>query len=150
MHPTFLCERTYKNPTKVLSVDIEAELNAGHSVDPESDIQFCAIATGEAASIDSNAVLVLNPLEPRSLLLGPPLFPSLDAIVRSRGDRDDSINSKCGPLREEDDCIEVSLSCSGLSSLIFRSAVFPQLHLRASFLSPSFRAVDRLLIRATA
>lgn len=74
-------------------MDIEAELNAGHCVDPDSDIQFCAIATGEAANIDSSAVLVLNPLEPRCPLLSPPLLPSLNAIVRSRDDRDGSIVS---------------------------------------------------------
>jgi hypothetical protein len=31
---------TYKYPTKVLSVDMEAELKAGHCVEPASDIQF--------------------------------------------------------------------------------------------------------------
>ena len=50
----------YKNPTKVLSVDIDAELKAGHCVDPESEIQFCAIAAGIAARIDSRAFLVPN------------------------------------------------------------------------------------------
>jgi hypothetical protein len=54
---------TYKNPTKVLSTDIEADWKAGHCVDPESDMQFCAIATGAAARIDSRAVLVLIPIE---------------------------------------------------------------------------------------
>lgn len=60
---------TYKNPTKVLSVDIEAFWKAGHCVDPESDTQFCAIATGVLAKIDSRAVLVLRPIERRFRLL---------------------------------------------------------------------------------
>lgn len=54
---------TYKKPTKVLSVDIEADWKAGHSVDPESEMQFCAIATGALAMIESKAVLVLRPIE---------------------------------------------------------------------------------------
>lgn len=56
-------EVTYKNPTKVLSVEIEAELKAEHCVDPESEMQFCAIAPGVAARIDSRAVLVLRPID---------------------------------------------------------------------------------------
>jgi hypothetical protein len=31
---------TNKNPTRVLSVEMEAESKAGHCVEPESDIQF--------------------------------------------------------------------------------------------------------------
>jgi hypothetical protein len=43
-----LCQETYNKPTNVLSVDIEAELNAGHVVEPERGIQLCAIAVGTA------------------------------------------------------------------------------------------------------
>lgn len=54
---------TYKYPTKVLSVvDMEEVLKAGHCVEPARDIQFCAIAVGAAARIDSRAVLVLTPI----------------------------------------------------------------------------------------
>ena len=70
-----------------------------HSVDPDSDIQSCAIATGAAARIDSRAVFVLNPVEPCLLLLEEPPLPTLDTIVPSRGNRDGSINSKGTPLR---------------------------------------------------
>jgi hypothetical protein len=31
---------TYKNPTKVLSVDMDAELKAEHCVEPASEMQF--------------------------------------------------------------------------------------------------------------
>lgn len=50
---------TYKNPIKVLSVDIEAEVNAGHAVDPESDMHFCAIAPGVDTSTESKTALFL-------------------------------------------------------------------------------------------
>jgi hypothetical protein len=60
---------------------MEAEAKAGHSVEPESDIQSAATATGEATSIANNAFLVLIALEPCFRLLRPPLPPSLGAIL---------------------------------------------------------------------
>jgi hypothetical protein len=56
-------EVTYKKPTKVLSVEIEAELKAEHCVDPESEMQLCAVAAGAAARIDSSALLMLSPID---------------------------------------------------------------------------------------
>ena len=61
--PEFLAWRnTYKYPTRVLSVDMEEELKAGHCVEPASEMQFWAIADGAAARIDSSAVLVVSPI----------------------------------------------------------------------------------------
>jgi hypothetical protein len=52
---------THKKPVKVLSVDIEAEVKAGHEVDPESEMQVSAIAPDAVASIDNKTVLFLIP-----------------------------------------------------------------------------------------
>lgn len=53
----------------MLSVDIEAELKAGQVVDPESGIQFCAIAAGATASSVRRAADFFNPPAFRSNLL---------------------------------------------------------------------------------
>lgn len=82
---------TYKNPTKVLSVEMEAALKAGHCVDPEREMQFCAIAPGAAARIDSRVVLVLGPIDLCFRLLDF-VCPRL-AIGRSRDDADDPSTS---------------------------------------------------------
>ncbi len=80
---------TYKNPTSVLSVEIDDVLKAEHCVEPESEMQFCAIAPGAAARTDRNAVLVLKP-EDRCFRLveQSPLAPldGFEAIVGWRGD----------------------------------------------------------------
>lgn len=87
-------EITYKNPTKVLSVEIEAALKAGHCVEPESDMQVSAIATpGAATRIDSSAVLVLRPIALcLCLRLGGTVWPRA-AIVGTRGNPDEASNS---------------------------------------------------------
>jgi len=53
--------RAYNKPTKVLSVDIEAELKAGHVVEPERGIQLCPIVTGTAPRSVKRAAVLYNP-----------------------------------------------------------------------------------------
>jgi hypothetical protein len=73
----------------VLSVDIEEELNAEHIVEPDSDMQLCAVATGAAARIESRVVFVLIPIDRRFRLLEPtPFLDVFLAIVRGRSDLD--------------------------------------------------------------
>ncbi len=117
-------ELTYKKPTKVLSVEIEAELNAEHCVEPESDIQVSAIAPGAAARIESSAVLALRPVGLDLRLLEP--FCPLDAIVGLRGDPDDGIISTILALSVDESCIAVLWALPELSSLIFRFCSPPQ------------------------
>lgn len=52
--------KTYKNPKIVsLVVDIDDVLNAGHCVDPFSEMQLsCAIADGATARIDNSAAVL--------------------------------------------------------------------------------------------
>jgi hypothetical protein len=64
---------------------MDALWNAGHTFDPESDMQFCAITPGAAARTESRAILVLKPL--LSLQLEPFLRPLVFAIVKSPTDR---------------------------------------------------------------
>jgi len=45
----------------VLSVDIEAELKAGHVVEPERGIQLCAIAAGTAPRTVKRTADFFNP-----------------------------------------------------------------------------------------
>jgi hypothetical protein len=45
----------------VLSVDIEAELKAGHVVEPEREIQLCAIAAGTAPRSVKRTADFFNP-----------------------------------------------------------------------------------------
>lgn len=44
----------------MLSVDIEAASNAGHCVDPDREMQLCAIVPGIIAMADIKAVFALN------------------------------------------------------------------------------------------
>jgi hypothetical protein len=95
---------TYKNPTSVLSVEIDAELKAEHCVELESEMQLCAMACGAAARTDRSAVLVLRPIDLcfRLVVEQFPLAPrgklelelELEAIVGWRGDCDDAVISK--------------------------------------------------------
>jgi hypothetical protein len=55
------CRRTYNKPTNVLSVDIEAELKAGHVVEPERGTQLCAIAAGTAPRSIKRTADFFNP-----------------------------------------------------------------------------------------
>ena len=41
---------TYYNPTRYESVEIEAELKAGHCRDPDNEIQFCANVLAKSAA----------------------------------------------------------------------------------------------------
>jgi hypothetical protein len=86
--------RKGKNPTRVLSVDIDAELNAEHCVEPDNEIQLCAIAPGVRASADNRAVFVLKPVDASLRLLERFLLLALDAIVEFRSDSSDSAMSK--------------------------------------------------------
>jgi len=124
-------EWTYKNPIKVLLVDIEDELKAGHCFEPASDMQFCAMAEGAAARTDKSAVLVVKPIE-RGFRLLESLRPLLDTIVEARGNSDVSIISCRLPSQAGDNCVVLWWTCSGFSSPIFRFADLPSIsHLRA-------------------
>ncbi len=101
---------------------MDEELNAGHCVEPESEMQFCAIAAGAAARIDKRAVLVLRPIERCFRLLEQ--FP--------RGDSDDAVISNKVALYASDDWMDLSWASSGFPSLMFRFAVLPQSSTRAS------------------
>lgn len=46
---------TYNKPVRVLSVEMEEALKAGHCVDLASDMQFCATVTGIDATTTPNA-----------------------------------------------------------------------------------------------
>jgi hypothetical protein len=47
----------------VLSVDIEAEVNAGHCVEPDNEMQVSAITPGVIARADSSTAFVLKPID---------------------------------------------------------------------------------------
>jgi len=92
----------YKNPTSVLSVEIDEVLKAEHCVEPDSEMQFCAIAPGAAARTERSAVLVLKAVERCFRLVEQsPLAPldelqlelELCAIVGWRGGGDDAVTS---------------------------------------------------------
>lgn len=51
----------YKRPTKVSSVEMDEPLKAGHSVELEREMQSCAIAIGDNASMEAKAALLLTP-----------------------------------------------------------------------------------------
>jgi hypothetical protein len=128
---------TYKNPTSVLSVEIEAELKAGHCVEPESEMQFCAIAPGAAARTERSAVLVLRPDDRCFRLVEQsPLAPldelELSAIAGWRGDGDDAIISLGLALYDDGRWVVWWWPFSGFSSLMFRFAVLPHSSKRAS------------------
>ena len=94
-------------------------------------MQFSAIVAGAVARIDSNAVLVLNPVDRCFRLVEHAPLPPFDAIVGPRGDSDDSVTSKRLSLCACDNCIVLLWPFSGFSSLIFRYDALLQLHLRA-------------------
>jgi hypothetical protein len=122
----------------VLSVEMEAELKAGHCVEPDSEMQFCAIARGAAARTDKRAVLVLSPIARCFRLVEQfPLPPLDEAIVGSRGDCDDGTISKELALYASDKLIVLSWPFSGFSSLMFRFAVLPHsfIHTRLGLLA---------------
>lgn len=56
--------RTYKYPTKVLSVDIDADWKAEQVVEPSNDMHSCAIVATGAERSDNSNVLVLRCQEP--------------------------------------------------------------------------------------
>jgi hypothetical protein len=94
-------------------------------------MQFCAIATGAVARIDSNAVVVLSLADRCLRLLEFTPRPPVDAIVVGFwGDSDDSVTSKRLSLCAGENCIVLSWPFSRFPSLIFRCDVLPQLHLR--------------------
>jgi hypothetical protein len=133
---------TYKNPTSVLSVEMDAELKAEHCVEPEREMQFCAMACGAAARTDRSAVLVLRPIELcfRLVVEQFPLAPldelelelELEAIVGWRGDCEDAVISKGLALYGDDRWMVWWWPFSVFSSLMFRFAVLPQSSRRAS------------------
>lgn len=91
-----------KNPTSVLSVEIDEVLKAEHCVEPDSEMQFCAIAPGAAARTERSAVLVLKAVDRCFRLVEQsPLAPldelqlelELCAIVGWRGGGDDVVTS---------------------------------------------------------
>jgi hypothetical protein len=123
---------THKNPTSMLSVEMDAELNAGHCVEPESEMQFCAIAPGAAARTDKRAVLTLMPIDRCFRLLEQlPRAPLDEAIAGSRGDSDGVISKELA-LYDGDSWTVLSWAFSGFSSLMFRFAVLPHSSTRAS------------------
>jgi hypothetical protein len=121
---------TYKNPTSVLSVEIDEVLKAEHCVEPESEMQFCAIAPGAAARAERRAVLVLKAVDRCFRLVEPCLLAGLDelefcAIVGWRGDCDGTVISLGLALCGVDGWMVLSWPFSRFSSLMFRFAVFP-------------------------
>jgi len=105
---------------------MDAELKAGHCVEPDSEMQFCAIAWGAAARTDKRAVLVLSPIERCFRLVEQfPLPPLDEAIVGSRGDCDDGAIWNELALYDGDRLMVLSWPFSGFSSLMFRFAVLP-------------------------
>lgn len=76
-------QRTYNNPAKALSVDIEAELKAGHVVEPAREIQLCAIAAGVTPSSVKRIVDFFNPPIRRSRLRDGSNIPPVDAGLAS-------------------------------------------------------------------
>ncbi len=78
----------------MLSVDIDAELNAEHCVEPDKEMQLCAIAPGVSASADNRAIFLLKPGDPSLRLFERVRLLALDAIVEFRGDSSDSAMSK--------------------------------------------------------
>lgn len=117
---------------------MEAELKAEHWVEPESDIQFCAIAPGAAARIDSRAVLVLRAVD-LDFRLPEALCWWAAIVADGRNPDNDSILSILA-LSVRKELIAMSWSIGGLSSLIFR---FGSPHPRAP------RATFALLIFST-
>jgi hypothetical protein len=75
--------RTYNKPTNVLSVDIEAELKAGHVVEPEREMQLCAIAAGVAPRIVKRIADFFNPPILRSRLRGGSNIPLMEVGLLS-------------------------------------------------------------------
>ena len=67
----------------MLSVDIEAELKAGHVVEPERGIQLCAIAAGTTPSSVKRTADLFNPLVLRFRLLDESEIPSVDVMLPS-------------------------------------------------------------------
>lgn len=115
----------------MLSVDIEAVLNAGHCVEPDNETQLCAIAPGVTARTDNSAVLLLKPVDR--------CFRSLEqfgfapsSIIVPRLDSTDSIVSKESALCDDECCIVLSWPFSEFSSLIFRSAGLPHSSTRSN------------------
>lgn len=60
-------DRNGNKPVKLLLVEMEDSLNAGHCVEPSSEMQLCAIAVGillasSAMTTDFGAMIKVNPL----------------------------------------------------------------------------------------
>lgn len=110
----------------MLSVDIEAALNAGHCVDPDKEIQVCAIAPGIMAMADNRAALILSRFD-RCCRLDAVLV--LDPIADPRLYSTDSAIIESALL--DGKLVATSWLVSQISSLIFPSANGPRSYIQA-------------------